>query len=64
MSAEAFTTMEQTLMMQAITDTMNSEILDSVTRYYERKGYRLKSWLLIGADRCEVVYEKVGESSI
>jgi hypothetical protein len=50
--------------MRTITDTMNSEILDSVTRYYASYGYRLKSWLLIGAERCEVVYEKVGESLI
>jgi hypothetical protein len=44
--------------MQTITDTMNSEILDSVTRYYASYGYQLKSWVLLGAGRYEVVYEK------
>ncbi len=45
--------------MQTITDTMSSEVMDSITRYYERKGYRLKSWVLIGANRYEVIYERI-----
>lgn len=44
--------------METITDTMSSEIIESITRYYERKGYQLRSMKLLSSDRYEVVYEK------
>ena len=45
--------------MQTITDTMPAEIIESVGRYYARKGYAVKSMTLMSANRWEIVYEWV-----
>ncbi len=43
--------------MRTITDTIPAEIFDSVVRYYERKGYKLASYLLVTSGTYEATFK-------
>jgi hypothetical protein len=60
MQAAENTEQVDTLVNQAdvITDTVPAAIFDAIERYYNRHGYRLQSWTLVGRETYDATFTK------